>query len=171
MALTDRIRTGDALDAAEVTANFAALESTIEDVQPSDIERGAIWHRHLTTTESWKVFAVKNENGVVALAAAAIIVPAAPSPYVVVPGQAYVVKATARLVSTGANPTATLSIRLDGTTTVISRRFDLVALSRQQVALAWMAVAGATSMTIELRASGTNCSIDLADLVVLAVRR
>ena len=101
----------------------------------------------------------------------ATIVPAAPSVYTTVTGQNYIVKGTARLLATGANPTATLSIRIDGVTTVISRRFDLMALGYRQVAIAWHATAGADTMTIELRASGTNCSIDLADLVVLAIRR
>jgi hypothetical protein len=63
-----------------------------------------------------------------------------------------------------------LKIKIGGST-VIQRYWELVPNSTQVVKIAWLAVAAASSTTVEVEASGADSNVTKGTLTVLAVTR
>lgn len=170
MSLTKRFRPGSALDADEVEQNFTDLDSLISNLLPLQIEDGGIHTRNIETAAEWKTQETKTEAGVVVLGADAVIVPASASTFVTYANHAFLVRAIVKADATGVTPKVTLSIKI-GASAVVSRSWEFTANGIIHPRIAWVAVASAATTTVELWASGTNVSVSLADLTVMAVQR
>lgn len=171
MSLTHRIRPGDPLNADEVEQNFADLDTLISPVAETQIEYGAIHTRHAETANDWRILESKTQSGTQALSGTpVVVVPSAASAYTTVDGQAYLIRASASAAATGANPQVTLRIKVGGSG-VIERTWDFPASCTIGVRIAWLAVASASTTTVELEAEGSNATLSVGEMSVLAVRR
>ncbi len=172
MSYTYRIRLGDDLDAADTQKNFNDLRDMVNTggVGPEDVEFGAVHTRHCETATAWKSLETKSASAGPVSTGYSVIIGASPATYTTFNTQAFLVRASVVVEPSGANPTVELQISISSSA-VVSRVFNLVGSSKQVIKIAWMAVATADTMVVELDAKGTNSQINSGTMSVLAVRR
>jgi|14_taG_2_1085336.scaffolds.fasta_scaffold06462_3 hypothetical protein len=177
MSYTYRIRLGDDLDAADTQKNFNDLRDMVNTggVGPEDVEFGAVHTRHCETATAWKSLETKSAAAGALTGSFVARIGASPATYTTFNTQAFLVRASVVVEPTNTGASVELQISISGSA-VVSRVFDLIGTtapldSKQVIKIAWMAVATADTMVVELDAKGTNAQINSGTMSVLAVRR
>ena len=174
MSLTYRIRPGDDLEAVKTEQNFTDLGSLVNtSVGASKVEEGAVHTRHCETATPFKNLGIASTTSTTGASGSwgpTVVLPTASAPFTTESGQAFLVRAVVQVQSIGSAPHCLLKIKIGGST-VIQRYWELVSNSTQVVKIAWLAVAAASSTTVEVEASGADSNVTKGTLTVLAVTR